>query len=154
MKLISALLVFFPLAVIAQEERGIESLDTVSHLGELCEFYSPVFNIQKFTKPIQAYRAGLCVGFVTAKVNSWLSAKFEGCGLTPGASLEPVFAAIRKTYRLKSLRDPDQQSRWFINTPDRLLDDAVFNVWDEKLDASDCPRMISDEYLAPAEGNN
>jgi len=147
MKHALSLLLVFPLLAFADGERGIEALETITDLGEACEFY-PHGNAKiQFQKPGEAYLAGLCVGFVKAHVGVWLSTKYEHCGLTPAVSLDPVFAAIRKTYRLRTLRDPDQEAMWFGSSPARLLQEAVFTEWEKRLNPSDCPRGFIDPLL-------
>lgn len=148
MKRFFALMLCCPLVAIAADDAGIESLDTIADLGDLCEYYTPNGGVQRFSSATQAYRAGLCVGFVKAEVGNWLRVKYKDCGTTPGASLGPVFAALRKTYRLRTLRDPDQKTMWFARSAANLLQEAVFTEWDEKLIASDCPRLSIDDLLA------
>jgi len=150
---IFSLLVFCPLLTVAADDRNIESLETISDLGELCEFYTPNGTALQLTSGPQAYRAGLCMGFVKGNVESWLRTKYKDCGTTPGVSLGPVFAAIRKTYRLASLRDPDQESGWFSRSASNLLDEAVFDEWDKKLDGSDCPLFIDDQLTSTADND-
>ncbi len=154
MKNVLVLFLLVPWVAVADGERGIETLTTVSDLGEACEFY-PHGNAEiQFDDPRHAYLAGLCVGYVRANVDIWIGIKYNVCGLLPGVALKPVFAAIRKTYRLRTLRDPDQEAMWFASNPSRLVQEAVFVEWEKRLTPSDCPRGSIDQQLSRTTENS